>query len=257
MLFEVSLLPTLLMVLLYGYQPEKLQAGQYLLLYTVLASLPLFITLVTQPPFLSWLVRGSASYLGVTLTLGFIVKRPLYLVHIWLPKAHVEAPVAASIALAGVLLKLGSFGLLLFCPFLTHPVLLLYLCLRLIGSVACRIVCTRQWDTKRLIAFSSVVHIGVVTVGVAVGRELGYLCAVIIVLAHGVCSPLLFAWAYRYYLDSHRRLLTANRGRLTTPLSVLCLFLLVAVNIGVPPFLNLWREVLMFAGLLCYATHAL
>merc|ERR1719419_353886 len=104
------------MVLLYGYQPEKLQAGQYLLLYTVLASLPLFITLVTQPPFLSWLVRGSAAYLGVTLTLGFIVKRPLYLVHIWLPKAHVEAPVATSIALAGVLLKLGSFGLLLFLP---------------------------------------------------------------------------------------------------------------------------------------------
>ena len=98
---------------------------------------------------------------------------------------------------------------------------------------------------------------GVVTVGVAVGRELGYLCAVLIVVAHGVCSPLLFALAYQLYLASHRRMLTANRGRLSTPLAVMGLFSLLAVNIGVPPFLNLWREVLIFAGLLAYAAHAL
>ena len=84
------------------------------------------------------------SYLGVTLTLGFIVKRPLYLVHIWLPKAHVEAPVSARIALAGVLLKFGSYGILLFCPQLLHPVLLLYLSISLLGRIACSLVCTRQ-----------------------------------------------------------------------------------------------------------------
>jgi len=76
--------------------------------------------------------------------MGFIVKSPLYLVHIWLPKAHVEAPVAARIALAGVLLKLGSYGLFLFCPYLQHPVLLLYMGLSLVGSIACSIICTRQ-----------------------------------------------------------------------------------------------------------------
>ena len=75
--------------------------------------------------------------------------------------------------------------------------------------------------------------------GVAVGRELGYLCAVLIVIAHGVCSPLLFALAYRFYLVRHRRLLTANRGRLSAPIAVLRLFFLLAVNMGVPPFLNL------------------
>ena len=251
------MLPTLLILMLYGYQPEKLQAGQYLLLYTVLASLPLLFSLVAITRFLSWLAPGPSLYLGVTLTLGFIVKRPLYLVHIWLPKAHVEAPVAARMALAGVLLKLGSYGLFIFCPHVLHPVLRLYLCLRLVGSIACRLVCTRQWDAKRLIAFSSVVHIGVVTVGVSVGRELGYMCAVLIVVAHGVCSPLLFAIAYQYYRVRHRRLLTANRGRLSTPLAVLGLFLLLAVNMGVPPFLNLWREVIMFAALLSYTAHAL
>jgi len=143
-LFEISLLPTLLMILLFGYQPEKLQAGQYLLLYTVLASLPLLLSLLTLSRYLGWLVPGAGTFLGVSLTLGFIVKRPLYLVHIWLPKAHVEAPVAARIALAGVLLKLGSFGLLLFGPLLQHPVMLLYIVVRLIGSIACSLVCTRQ-----------------------------------------------------------------------------------------------------------------
>jgi len=98
---------------------------------------------------------------------------------------------------------------------------------------------------------------GVVTVGVATGRELGYLCAVLMVIAHGVCSPLLFAIAYRFYLASHSRLLVSNRGRLSAPLAVLGLFFLLAVNMGVPPFLNLWREVLMFCGLLSYAAHAL
>jgi len=140
----MSLLPTLLILLLYGYQPEKLQAGQYLLLYTVLASLPLLFSLVTITRYLGWFAPCASYYLGVTLTLGFIVKRPLYLVHIWLPKAHVEAPVGARIVLAGVLLKLGSFGLLVFCPHLLHPVINFYLCLRLVGSIACRVICTRQ-----------------------------------------------------------------------------------------------------------------
>jgi len=73
-----------------------------------------------------------------------MVKSPLYLVHIWLPKAHVEAPVAARMALAGILLKLGSFGLLIFCPGIHHPVLTLYLAVSLLGAVACSLVCARQ-----------------------------------------------------------------------------------------------------------------
>ena len=101
------------------------------------------------------------------------------------------------------------------------------------------------------------VHIGVVTVGVVVGSELGYLCAYLMVIAHGVCSPLLFGAAYRFYLRRHRRLLTSNRGQLAAPLATLTIFLLLAVNIGVPPFLNLWSEVLMFCCLLPYAAHAL
>ena len=109
-LFELSLLPTLGIVLLYGYQPEKLAAGGYLLLYTALRSLPLLLVLLRLPPYFprwpSGLVDGGA--VALALTAAFIVKRPMYTVHLWLPKAHVEAPVSGRIALAGVLLKLGS-----------------------------------------------------------------------------------------------------------------------------------------------------
>jgi len=132
-LFELSLLPTLGMVLLYGYQPEKLRAGGHLLLYTALSSLPLLLLLINLPPYFSF--WGNAEAVGggaaIALTLAFIVKRPMYGVHLWLPKAHVEAPVAGRMALAGILLKLGSFGLYLVLPHAAGAVFVVYLLLSL------------------------------------------------------------------------------------------------------------------------------
>ena len=145
-LFELSLLPTLAMVLLYGYQPEKLRAGGHLLLYTALRSLPLLVLLISLPPyFTAWrgvMVPGGVA--AIALTIAFIVKRPIYGVHLWLPKAHVEAPVVGSMALAGILLKLGSFGLFLVLPHATRSAFVLYFLLRVWGSVACGALCLRQ-----------------------------------------------------------------------------------------------------------------
>jgi len=256
-LFEISLLPTLIIVLLYGYQPEKLQASLYLLIYTVLSSLPLLLCLLSMPTYLSSLSILPGIFLGIFLTLGFIVKTPIYIVHVWLPKAHVEAPVAGRIVLAGVLLKLGRYGLFIFCPLISHYILLIYLIISLLGRILGSYICTRQWDRKRLIAYSSVVHIGVVTIGVVRGSEIGYLCALIIVIAHGVCSPMIFAVAYLLYANSHTRLLSSNRGLLTIPLLRMLLFFLLAINIGVPPFLNLWREVLIFISLITIFSNSL
>merc|ERR1712228_698201 len=126
--FEVRLIPTLLMVLLYGYQPEKLTATIYLLIYTVSSSLPLLLLLI--------------------ISFGFIVKTPMFLVHVWLPKAHVEAPVAGSMVLAGILLKIGSYGIIIFFPQLQSGVITLYVSLRVLGSLFCSVVCLRHWDIK-------------------------------------------------------------------------------------------------------------
>lgn len=240
-LFELSLLPTLAMVLLYGYQPEKLSAGGYLLLYTALASLPLLLLLVGMPSYFSaWevgLIGPGAGWIAATM--AFIVKTPLYGVHLWLPKAHVEAPAVGRMALAGILLKLGSYGLWLMVPVGGGFLSVAFLILRVWGSLVCGVLCLRQWDIKSLIAYSSVVHIGVVRVGLLIGREVGRGAALIIVVAHGVRSPVLFRFAYHVYRYSHSRLLTRCRGGWASPLRSALFLLMIAVNIGVPPFLNL------------------
>ena len=91
---------------------------------------------------------------------------------------------------------------------------------------------------------------GVVTIGVVRGSELGYLSSVIMVVAHGVCSPTIFALAFLVYSSSHTRTISRNKGILGTPIMSFFLFLTLAINMGVPPSLNLWREVLMFVSIL-------
>lgn len=256
-LFELSLIPTLIIVFFFGYQPEKLQARIYLLLYTVFSSLPLLLVFIRNKTFMHFINHSFIWWFTVVITLGFSVKTPLYLVHVWLPKAHVEAPIAGSIVLAGVLLKLGSYGFIIFCPFLYNPVLIIYIYLSILGAIYCSIICLRNHDIKSLIAYRSVVHIGVVTIGVVRGYEMGYKRAIMIVIAHGVCSPFLFYLAYKLYYSSHSRVISSNKGSISLPAIIFFCFLLFAINIGVPPSINLWREVIIFVTLLGFIKYSL
>lgn len=143
-LFELSIPPTLFLIVIFGYQPEKLVASSYLVMYTVLSSLPILLVLLSFPPHLALIPTRVSLHTVLAITLGFMVKTPIYLVHVWLPKAHVEAPVAGSMVLAGVLLKLGSYGLMMFLPLLIHPFLYIYIYLSIVGGVICSCICARQ-----------------------------------------------------------------------------------------------------------------
>jgi len=142
-MYEFRLFPVSLLILLFGYQPEKINSMLYLILYTVICSSPfLYYTVVRS----NSLQSGFASlppYTSLLVCTSFLVKSPMYTLHSWLPKAHVEAPLIGSILLAGVILKLGSYGLLIVAPFVP-PASVIFVCITLLGGMVCSAICFRN-----------------------------------------------------------------------------------------------------------------
>ena len=255
--FEWSLIPIFFIIIGWGYQPERLKARLALFFYTLFASLPLLISIILT---VNWsdtikiriIFRIKVSnFLWLIRVLAFLVKFPIYLVHLWLPKAHVEAPVAGSIILAGVLLKLGGYGILRLVSITSiNNLISQILSLSLIGGGILRILCVVQRDIKVVIAYSSVVHIALVIAGVLSLTKWGFEGTMIIMLAHGICSSGIFAGANLIYERSHSRSFFFNQGLLNNrSIFSIFWFILIVANFGGPFTYNLLGEVILILNL--------
>nr|AML25544.1 NADH dehydrogenase subunit 4 [Staphylinidae sp. BMNH 1274704] len=261
--FEMSLIPTLVLIIGWGYQPERIQAGAYLLFYTMFASLPMMISL-----FMFYKSMNSLSFylmnnyinnlfIYLCMNLVFLVKMPMYFVHLWLPKAHVEAPVSGSMILAGVMLKLGGYGMMRMMinfQFLTMKFSYIFIMISLMGGFYVSLICLRQTDIKSLIAYSSVAHMGLVLGGIMTLNYWGLIGSLVMMIAHGLCSSGLFCLANISYERLNSRSLFMNNGLINLmPSMTLWWFLLISSNMAAPPSLNLLGEIMLINSLLSWS----
>lgn len=261
--FEAALIPLIIIIVGWGYQPERLQASTYMFIYTVFGSL-FFLFGVRFMYFRGQRDRILRLYGTITkrntsfwwlFVLGFIIKLPVYPFHLWLPKAHVEAPVAGSIILAGVVLKLGGYGIVRLINFVhiigVWKIFGFLIRFGLLGGLYARLVCCRQVDLKCLVAYSSVGHMSLVMLGCLRNSMIGIKGALVVIIGHGFCSSGLFRIVNSFYLNSLSRRLFINKGLLIKmPCLTIARFLLCIGNMAAPPRLNLFGEVLLFVCVL-------
>jgi len=230
----------------WGYQPERIQARIYILLYTLFWRIPILLLIILtifiyREIEILLIIKRTRLFYMLIFIIPFLIKLPLYFFHLWLPKAHVEAPTLGRILLAGVLLKLGGYGSMLLVCLLKINIIKTIIWL-LGGLITLNIlVIIIQRDQKAFIAYSSIVHITLMWLVILSITNLSIIASTYLIIFHGLVSSNLFIISGFIFKEGWSRIIFKTQNiNYELNIIIICTFLL---NIGIPPFLGILVEI--------------